>query len=57
MSQILRLRTRKDGNAKGVAIRKTPETKNRNTLQTLFQMAFNEHLKRLQNGESTNQTA
>lgn len=56
MSQILKLRTRKDGNSKGVAIRKTPETNNRNTLQALFQMAYAAHIRR-KNGESQGQTA
>lgn len=56
MSQILKLRTRKDGNSKGVAIRKTPATKNRNTLQTLFQMAYDEHVRR-QNVKSQGQVA
>ena len=46
MSQILTLRTRKDGKAKGVAIRKTKDTKDPNTLKAVFQFAYNEHLKR-----------
>ena len=36
MSQILTLRSKKDGSAKGVAIRKTDSTKNRNTLKKFF---------------------
>lgn len=57
MSQILRLRSRKDGNAKGVAIKKNNNTRNRRTLQELFQFAYNEHLKKAQNVKSTNQVA
>lgn len=57
MSQILRLRSRKDGNARGVAIKKNNNTRNRRTLQDLFQFAYNEHLKRSQNVKSTNQVA
>ena len=46
MSQRLTIRTKKDGSAKGVAIRKTPSTQNKNTLASLFQFAYNEHIKR-----------
>ena len=38
--------TKKDGSAKGVAIRKTKATKDPNTLKAVFQFAYNEHLKR-----------
>lgn len=46
MSQRLKIMTRKDGKAKGVAIRKTSATKNPKTLQAVFQFAYQEHLKR-----------
>jgi hypothetical protein len=38
--------TRKDGKARGVAIRRTKATKNPNTLRAIFQFAYNEHIKR-----------
>jgi len=58
MSQILTLRSKKDGSAKGVAIRKTNSTKNRNTLKQVFQFAYNEHIKRKnKNGKSTSKVA
>ena len=61
MSQMLTLRTRKDGKSKGVMIRKNPSMDNNNnnnrTLKDLFQFAYIEHLKRLQDGESKNQIA
>ena len=56
MSQRLTLRTKKDGSAKGVAIRKTPSTQNKNTLRALFQFAYNEHIKR-KNGKSKSKIA
>lgn len=46
MSQRLRMMIKKDGSAKGVAIRKTNATKSPNMLRTLFQMAYNENQKR-----------
>ena len=46
MSQRLTIRTKKNGSAKGVAIRKTPSTRNSNTLKAVFQFAYNEHMKR-----------
>lgn len=46
MSQKLHTRFKKDGSAKGVAIRKTNATKSPNMLRTLFQMAYNENKKR-----------
>lgn len=46
MSQILRTRYKKDGSAKGVAIRKTNATSNNNTLKTLFNMAYTQHVKK-----------
>jgi len=46
MSQRLKLITKKDGSAKGVAIRKTKATKDPNTLKAVFQFAYNEHIKR-----------
>lgn len=58
MSQRLRMMIRKDGNAKGVMIRKTNSTKNRNTLKQVFQFAYNEHIKRKnKNGKSKSKTA
>lgn len=52
MSQRLKMMIRKDGNAKGVMIRKTNSTKNKKTLKDVFSFAYNEHLKR-KNGKST----
>lgn len=57
MSQRLKLITRKDGKAKGLAIRKTPSTRNKSTVKSLFQFAYNEHMRRLKNGKSKSQTA
>ena len=52
MSQRLTIRTKKDGSAKGVAIRKNPSTTRKNgMMQTLFQMAYQQHLKK-KNGKS-----
>ena len=56
MSQRLRIMSRKDGKARGVAIRKTNATKNPNTLQTLFNMAYQQHLRK-QNGKSKSKTS
>jgi hypothetical protein len=49
MSQRLTIRTKKDGSAKGAAIRKTDSVKDSNALKALFQIAYNEHLKRKNN--------
>ena len=58
MSQRLRMMIKKDGSAKGVAIRKTNATKNPKTLKNLFQFAYNEHLKRKnKNGKSKSKVA
>ena len=57
MSQILTLRTKKDGSAKGVAIRKTPSVQNPTTLKAIFDFAYQEHLKRKKNAESKNKTS
>ena len=52
MSQRLTIRTKKDGSAKGVAIRKNPSTTRKNgMMQTLFQMAYQQHLRK-KNGKS-----
>lgn len=40
MSQILKLMTKKDGSAKGVAIRKNKST-TPNIIKSLFEIAFN----------------
>ena len=56
MSQILRTRFKKDGSAKGVAIRKTNTTSTPKTLQTLFQMAYQQHIRK-NNGKSKSQIA
>ena len=57
MSQRLRMMIKKDGSAKGVAIRKTSATKNNpQMLKTLFTLAYNENLKR-KNGTSKSKTS
>lgn len=57
MAQRLRMMIKKDGSAKGVAIRKTKATKNKGILKTLFQMAFQENEKAKKNGKSKNKTS
>ena len=52
MSQRLTLRTKKDGSAKGVAIRRNPSTTRKNgMMQALFQMAYQQHVRK-KNGTS-----
>ena len=52
MSQMLKTMNRKDGKAKGVAIRKNSST-TPSIMKTLFNMAYQEHLKRQKrNGKS-----
>lgn len=57
MAQRLRMMIRKDGKSKGVAIAKTRATKNKGTLNTLFQMAFQQNQKAKKNGKSKNKTS
>lgn len=70
MAQRLRIRSKKDGSAKGVAIRKTNATKGSNiksiindsnntktpsTLGSLFSLAYQQHI--LKNGKSKSKTS
>lgn len=54
MSQRLTMRIKKDGSAKGVAIRKNKSTTPK-MIQTLFEMAYNENQKRKRYAESKSQ--
>lgn len=56
MSQRLRMMIKKDGSDKGVAIRKNKSTTPK-MIQTLFEMAYNEHQKRKRYAESKGQIA
>lgn len=57
MSQRLHMMLKKDGSAKGVAIRKTKSVENPTTLKAVFDFAYQEHLKRKKNAESKNKTS
>lgn len=55
MSQILRVRTKKDNKAKGVAIRKQDNKKSDLTIADVFNYAFfNIPVNRKSNGKSSN---
>jgi len=56
MSQRLRTRLKKDGSARGVAIRKTNSTKSPSVLKNLFNLAYQQHIIK-KNGTSKSKTS